>query len=182
MKQILTIVAMFFFFNAYAQKGVPKDFTGHFAENGLKVEWMKDYDCQITMDKVVENLKMSGLVAQPQTGDGSVYGPMAPLMIDYRKAGATAMGVKPYIAQMKYTAQVIIRQTETGFSVTLKKIVTEMDTGAKVFGMDTKGMTWNFEEWAIDRNGNWKNTFVGKPAYTLDFAFGDLFADVFGCE
>lgn len=182
MKQIVSIMLMTAAMFAHAQKGVPNDFTGNFSQHNLKVEWVKDYDCRIPMEKVLENLKMSGLVAQPQTGDGTIYGALAPVMIDYRKAGATALGVKPYISQMKYTGQVIIRQTELGYTITLKKIVTEMDTDMIFMGAHTKGMTYNFEDWAINRNGKWKNTFVGKPAYTLDFAFNDMFADVIDCE
>lgn len=182
MKQIVTMILIAAGLLAHGQKGVPNDFTGNFSQHNLKVEWVKDYDCRIPMEKVVENLKMSGLVAQPQTGEGTVYGALAPLMIDYRKAGATAMGVKPYISQMKYTGQVIIRKTEFGYTVTFKKIVTEMDTDMVFMGAHTKGMTYNFEDWAIDRNGNWKKTFMGKPAYTLDFAFGDLLTEVLDCE
>ncbi|ULT44114.1 hypothetical protein KRR40_12560 [Niabella defluvii] len=42
-----------------------------------------------------------------------------------------------------------------------------------------KGTPFPFEDWAINKKGEWLNSFKGKPAYTLDFAFNKMFEPIF---
>lgn len=165
---------------AGAQKDMPKDFVnGNFKNVSNAVVWEKTYSTALSFKEVAVNLKTSGLIEKPDIEEAVIYGNMVPFMIDYKAAGATGMGVKPYISNMKYKAYTTVKKMDSLYIVTVKKIVTEMDTGITAFGVDTKGMTWNFEEWAINKKGDWVSSFKGKPAYTLDFAFNRMFEPLF---
>lgn len=180
MKQLLLICLMAAGMVAAAQKDMPKDFVnGNFKSQDKAVTWEKQYSTELSFKDVAANLKMSGLIEKPDIDEPLMYGNMVPYMIDYKAAGATGMGTKPYIDQMKYKSFVTIKKTDSVYTVTIKKITTEMDTGVTMLGIDTKGMTWNFEEWAINKKGEWLYSFKGKPAYTLDYAFNRMFEPIF---
>lgn len=180
MKKILLLLCIATGMVAGAQKDMPKDFVnGNFKNLNNAVVWERTYETEHSFNEVAANLKMSGLLEKPDIEEPLMYGNMVPFIIDYKAAGATVFGVKPYISNMKYKAYATIKKIDSLYIVTIKKITTEMDTDVQAFGMNTKGMTWNFEEWAINKKGDWVNNFKGKPAYTLDFAFSKKFEEIF---
>lgn len=180
MKQLLLLICLVAGMAAGAQKDMPKDFVnGNFKNIDKTVVWQKTYSTNISFKEIAANFKTSGLVEKPETDEPLLYGNMLPFMIDYKAAGASDMGVKPYISNMKYRAYAGIKKTDTGYTVTVKKITTEMETDVKMFGASMKGTTYNFEESAINKKGEWLGSFKGKPAYTLDFAFNKMFEGLF---
>ncbi|MCH5690021.1 hypothetical protein LWM68_40850 [Niabella sp. W65] len=124
MKRITLLLLICCSLGAAAQKDMPKDFVnGNFKVTDRTVIWEKIYISDATFKDVVVNLKMTGLLDKPEAEEPAVYGQLIPFHVDYKAAGATAMGTKPYITSFTYKGFASIKKLNGGYVVTIKKLV-----------------------------------------------------------
>lgn len=160
MKRIILLFLLLFPIVASAQeKG--------FSIDGTSLKWQKVYQAQdVAIQDVAYNLQAAGVFHSIEKGDGMVTCELQGLGLDYKGSGFKRMSLPLYIANDKYSAFVTVQVREGRYRVTVDRIRHRNSN----YGDGP------LETFAIDKDGAFKEAFLGAPADVIEYTFDGLFS------
>ena len=135
----------------------------------FEITWQKVFETQLTFEKLIEEIKDSGLIDGVEIGDNKMSGELRAIDADFRSAGYTEMGTPMYISRSHFTGFVIFEFKDGKYRVTIKKIVL---TQKYTDPLTKQGQMTSLEFFALKNGKNeMTNAFRKSPSLILNHTF-----------